>query len=121
MKCPYCISAIDDAASACPHCTRDLTLLRPLLLKIETLEASLQARIDALAQRLPDLRGILQCIITGRNWDVVVIDNPLECSGKPPCEILHEYCLIWRSRDSMWSNVIYAMYAVEPFVPRAAE
>jgi hypothetical protein len=30
MRCPYCISEIDDAALACPHCARDLYLFKPL-------------------------------------------------------------------------------------------
>lgn len=58
MKCPYCISEIDNAALACPHCTRDLTLFRPLLQRIETLETSLLARIDELAQKIPDQRVV---------------------------------------------------------------
>jgi cytochrome c-type biogenesis protein CcmH/NrfF len=43
MKCPYCISAIDDEASVCPHCTRDLYLLKPLLAKVGELEKKLAA------------------------------------------------------------------------------
>ena len=39
MRCPYCISEIDDAAVACPHCTRDLYLFKPLLQRIAELEA----------------------------------------------------------------------------------
>lgn len=40
MKCPYCTSQIGDEALACPHCTRDLYLFKPLLAKIEALEAT---------------------------------------------------------------------------------
>lgn len=38
MRCPYCVSEIDDAALACPHCTRDLYLFKPLLQRIAELE-----------------------------------------------------------------------------------
>jgi cation transport ATPase len=39
MQCPYCTSEISDNALACPHCAHDLYLFKPLLLKIEALEA----------------------------------------------------------------------------------
>lgn len=42
MKCPYCLSEVSDQALACPHCTRDLYLIKPLLEKIEVLERQLQ-------------------------------------------------------------------------------
>lgn len=52
MKCPYCVSEIDAAALACPHCTRDLYLFKPLLERIGALEAAVaeqKLRLDALA------------------------------------------------------------------------
>lgn len=42
MKCPYCTSEIADAALACPHCTRDLYLIKPLQEKVAALEKRLQ-------------------------------------------------------------------------------
>lgn len=41
MRCPYCTSEIDATALACPHCTRDLYLFKPLLQKISDLETRL--------------------------------------------------------------------------------
>ena len=41
MQCPYCISSIDDAALACPYCSRDLHLVKHLLERIEDLERQL--------------------------------------------------------------------------------
>lgn len=38
MRCPYCVSEIDDQALACPRCAHDLYLFRPLLEKLAQLE-----------------------------------------------------------------------------------
>ena len=115
MKCPYCISEIDDAALACPHCTRDLTLLRPLLQKIETLESSLQARIDALEQRLPEARAGERHAApaetppsTRREWLLALLT--------PLLFLLIAHLLItqvWDARD--W--VLYATSIAIPFLP----
>ena len=120
MKCPYCISEIDDAALACPHCTRDLTLLRPLLQKIETLETSLQARIDELAQR-----------IIAPRVDAAPVFSAPQPSAEAPAGVLREWFLalltpllflliahllitqIWDARD--W--VLYATSIAIPFLP----
>lgn len=59
MKCPYCTSEISDAALVCPHCTRELYLLRPLLEKISALELQLkdQPEIEALRARVHELEN----------------------------------------------------------------
>lgn len=46
MRCPYCVSAIDHRALVCPQCRRDLFLYKPLLARIETLEAELLAATE---------------------------------------------------------------------------
>ena len=65
MHCPYCTSAINDAALVCPVCTRDLYLFKPLLEKIAGLEkaaatpavVALEARIATLETELAVLRS----------------------------------------------------------------
>jgi hypothetical protein len=68
MRCPYCVSEIDDQALACPRCARDLYLFKPLLERIGQLEktvveqakvaaANSEARIAALEKELAELKA----------------------------------------------------------------
>src|SRR5688572_22413954 len=63
MRCPYCVSEIDDQALACPRCARDLYLFKPLLAKIGELEktvaeqAKTEERIAALEQELAAIKA----------------------------------------------------------------
>jgi len=68
MRCPYCVSEIDDQALACPRCARDLYLFKPLLAKIDELEKTVaeqaktlagnaEERIAALEQELAALKA----------------------------------------------------------------
>lgn len=71
MQCPYCVSQISDEALACPHCTRDLYLYKPLLEKISRLEAQLadHPEIAALTTRVAELEGQLASIPPERRQD----------------------------------------------------
>jgi len=68
MRCPYCVSEIDDQALACPRCAHDLYLFKPLLEKLTQLEktvaeqakavaAGAETRIAALEQELAALKA----------------------------------------------------------------
>ena len=70
MRCPYCVSEIDDAALACPRCAKDLYLFKPLLEKLARLEATVteqakaaaanaETRIAVLEKELADLKATL--------------------------------------------------------------
>lgn len=50
MQCPYCVSQISDQALACPHCTRDLYLFKPLLDGKAALEKALAAQQEQMAK-----------------------------------------------------------------------
>jgi uncharacterized coiled-coil protein SlyX len=50
VRCPYCISEINDEAVACPVCRRDLYLFKPLLARIEALEKQVAAQDAVLSQ-----------------------------------------------------------------------
>jgi hypothetical protein len=48
MECPFCAETIKDEATACKHCSRDLRVVRPVILEIQDLVIEL----DALQRRL---------------------------------------------------------------------
>lgn len=50
MRCPCCISEINDEALVCPVCRRDLYLFKPLMARIDFLEKQVSARDEVLAQ-----------------------------------------------------------------------
>ncbi|HEY4985215.1 MAG TPA: hypothetical protein VII39_01215, partial [Bradyrhizobium sp.] len=41
MECPFCAETIKDEALACKHCSRDLRVVRPVLLEIQDIVAEL--------------------------------------------------------------------------------
>lgn len=60
FNCPYCWSDIPGEASVCCHCTRDLTLFKPLALRLQTLQEEvlqLQALVAQQAQTLTSLKN----------------------------------------------------------------
>lgn len=61
MKCPYCLSEVDDNASVCKVCTKDLYLLAPLVKKIESLETQLRDVSDrqVLEERITELEVLI--------------------------------------------------------------
>lgn len=61
MKCPYCLSEVDNAASVCRVCTKDLYLLAPLAKRIEELEERIREVSDReiLEQRILELEQAL--------------------------------------------------------------
>jgi hypothetical protein len=61
MECVYCLSPVDDKATVCKVCTRDLYLFRPLLEKVKDLEEKLAQHQDPveLKARVQELEGLL--------------------------------------------------------------
>ena len=83
MRCPYCVSEIDNAALACPRCARDLYLFKPLLEKIGQLEKTVADQAKSVAanaeQRIAALEAEIATIKAERADAVpveVVVQNP---------------------------------------------
>ena len=62
MKCPYCLSLVEDEAVVCKVCTRDLYLFKPLTEKIRQLEEQIHAQqaLEQLQARIRELEALLQ-------------------------------------------------------------
>jgi len=83
VSCPYCLGDIAPQALACRHCTRDLSLFKPLMGQLLAQGARLdamQAQLDSLAQSLAQVQQapahsqILQAVAS--------IDTPVQ--APPP-------------------------------------
>ena len=61
MKCPYCLSLVEDEAVVCKVCTRDLYLLKPMMEKIRALEEKIQTQQshEELQERIAELEEAL--------------------------------------------------------------
>ena len=61
MKCPYCLSLVEDEAVVCKVCTRDLYLFKPMMEKIRALEEKIQTQQshEELQRRIADLEEAL--------------------------------------------------------------
>lgn len=71
MRCPYCVSEIDDRALVCSVCRRDLYLLKPLLDQVADLEARLAVLQGQLQPEIsPELRLEQQFAIAEAREDV---------------------------------------------------
>ena len=55
MECPFCAETVKDEATVCKHCSRDLRLVRPVVLEVQEIAAEL----DALRRELDQVNARL--------------------------------------------------------------
>ena len=60
MECPFCAETIKDEAVVCKHCSRDLRIVRPVIIEIEKIVIeldALQRELDRLNARIERIRS----------------------------------------------------------------
>ena len=89
MKCPYCLSDIDEQAHVCKVCTKDLYLFKPMMQKISDLERKLSdlKNQEVLEARILELEDYVQELqhekdVTIKLWS----HNPVnQCAAYNDC------------------------------------
>lgn len=67
MECPFCAEKVKDEALVCKHCSRDLRVVRPVLLEIESVVADIEKirrEFDNVAARLYRRRHPVRFFVT---------------------------------------------------------
>ncbi len=82
MRCPYCVSEVEDAALVCPRCTRDLYLFKPLLEKLGALEKAVAEQAKGIAEGAEARIAALEAELAAMKADRAVA-IPVEVTVQP--------------------------------------
>jgi hypothetical protein len=66
MECPFCAETVKNEAIACKHCSRDLRLVRPVILEIQDVAGELdqlRRELDRVNARLDRLRNPIRYLV----------------------------------------------------------
>lgn len=86
MKCPYCLSEIADEVLACPHCTKDLYLFKPMMQRVVDLELQLGQLPER--QNLLDRVSMLEGMLADQALERAQVSDGLGKSIKSICFFL---------------------------------
>jgi hypothetical protein len=120
MRCPYCISEIDDAALACPHCARDLYLFKPLLEKINQLEKAAAEQAKAVAALEAEVSAFKQATADAVRVQAVVESVEVEGSGSDYALMLLKTMLPAFALLVAAHGVLLFVFDVKPIILRVA-
>ena len=95
MRCPYCVTEIDDASLVCAHCRRDLFLFRPLLEKIASMEGQLAqlSSVKTLEERIAKLESGLLADATSARGDST--ENPTASTNAAQSPLWRTAVMAW--------------------------
>lgn len=66
MECPFCAETVKDEATVCKHCSRDLRLVRPVVLEVQEIAAELdklRRELDHVNARLDRIKNPVRTVI----------------------------------------------------------
>jgi hypothetical protein len=88
MRCPCCVSEINDNATVCPVCRRDIQMLKSLLARIQELESRVAKQDELLALRETPSGGAQTAADVAPE---LVVESQ---STAPTLSVLFSYCLL---------------------------